>query len=66
MPTKYIVPLAKCAGNADGFFNICSDVVGGKTLTPCIPAIVLAGTLGPLGLSKEEHLYKYPVNYSYF
>lgn len=31
-----------------------SAAPGGNTLTPC--AIVLAGTLGPLGRSRDEHL----------
>jgi hypothetical protein len=51
------VLLARWAGSGDGFFiGACSAAVGGSTLTPCIPATVLAGTLGPLGRSSDEHL----------
>lgn len=50
-------------GIEDGFVNLCCSIpVGGKTLTADIPAIVFAGMLGPLGLSKDEHLWK--INYS--
>jgi hypothetical protein len=58
------VLLARWAGSGDGFFiGACSAAVGGSTLTPCIPATVLAGTLGPLGRSSDEHLCEknYPV-----
>lgn len=46
-----------CGGIEEGFEILCCSIpAGGSTLMADIPAMVLAGMLGPLGRSKDEHL----------